>query len=320
MSSEGPVTCPCQLPARACPRAGTIPDWHKRAWRRQHSRLTYFMLTSLVYTAQYATSRLPVLLCGCAYHHARPPLPPSPPQLLDPQGRHRPRVLRPSWLRKSSPPSSPAALVPAVAVLPHLTSPASAPYLHFAQLQLSGIHVLRTPPAPPSIHPPIHGRFISDILTLVTWLLHHAPNCLVPRTALLCRLQSALPGTTFTGGIVCRPNWCARATPTRRKYAQQPSVSDYVFRCAPVAPACLHLTCRQYTHAHRKQLSNQTNAVSCRAMLLVKSNKRKLLPACFLCALLIPLFSTAAPNQCWNPVSVPAGRASPSCQPAKGEP
>ncbi|KAJ6198197.1 hypothetical protein J3E72DRAFT_268464 [Bipolaris maydis] len=128
---------------------------------------------------------------------------------------------------------------------------------------------------------------------------------------------SALPGTTFTGGIVCRPNWCARATPTRRKYAQQPSVSDYVFRCAPVAPACLHLTCRQYTHAHRKQLSNQTNAVSCRAMLLVKSNKRKLLPACFLCALLIPLFSTAAPNQCWNPVSVPAGRASPSCQPAK---
>lgn len=31
-------------------------------------------------------------------------------------------------------------------------------------------------------------------------------------------------------------------------------------------------------------------------MLLVKSNKRKLLPACLLCALLIPLFSTVAPN------------------------
>ncbi|EMD67472.1 hypothetical protein COCSADRAFT_289597 [Bipolaris sorokiniana ND90Pr] len=69
----------------------------------------------------------------------------------------------------------------------------------------------------PSIHPSIYGRFISDILTSVTWRSHHALNCLVPRSSLLCRLQSVLPETTFTGGIACR------ATPTRRKYTQQPS-------------------------------------------------------------------------------------------------
>ncbi|EUC31968.1 hypothetical protein COCCADRAFT_37991 [Bipolaris zeicola 26-R-13] len=38
---------------------------------------------------------------------------------------------------------------------------------------------------------------------------HRRPlNCLVSRTSLLCRLQSALPETTFTGGIACRAN-CA---------------------------------------------------------------------------------------------------------------
>jgi len=36
MGSEGSVTCPCQLPARACPRAGAILDWRERAWRRQY--------------------------------------------------------------------------------------------------------------------------------------------------------------------------------------------------------------------------------------------------------------------------------------------
>lgn len=163
MGSEGWVTCLCQLPARACLRAGAIPDWHKRAWRRRYLLSMYILtfLVSLVST-QHRTQPLDCV-CWSADALIITPVRLSlllPPQLLDPQGRHRPRVLRPS-LRKSSPPSSPAAWFLQLLYSPTTHRRRLRHASTFAQLQLSGIHVLRTPPAPhapPPIHPSIHLR------------------------------------------------------------------------------------------------------------------------------------------------------------------
>lgn len=158
-----------------CPRARAIPDWRKRAWRRQH-------FTSLVPTSLVSTpSTVRNLSTACAGLRMRlsprPSVSPSSPspQLLDwthkagtdPEsyGRRCVRVLLPPPLRLGT--CSCCTPPPHRRRLRHAST--------FAQLQLSGIHVLRTPPAPPSFHPPIHpsiyGRFISDILTLVIWRL-----------------------------------------------------------------------------------------------------------------------------------------------------
>ncbi|EUC43159.1 hypothetical protein COCMIDRAFT_28360 [Bipolaris oryzae ATCC 44560] len=157
---------PQAYPALACcfcTWAVKVKVWSRAPANCRHALA---LLTSPVST-QHSTQPLQLrvcvlLLCGCAYHHARPPLPsPPPPSPWTHKAGTGPESYGRRCVRVLLPP--PPLLLGSCSCCTYLYSPTThrRRLRHastFAQLQLSGIHVLRTPPAPPSAHPSIHPR------------------------------------------------------------------------------------------------------------------------------------------------------------------